>query len=193
MERGGNSISSPSVIRATFCLGRRKGEKSRRASPTAFLMWPSPRPHESFMRQSLSTLLLSSPSSSSSSMDVSLALQDHLSTILPPPPPLSNPADATWRVISQQNLSIWTVFRSTVPSSEYRSFLPRSFSSFLLFSLLAYSRDTWTWDPWLVIIWEEESFTRGVFWKIVAYVRWKVFGWVMYRGDVQNFRAVEYF
>lgn len=31
MERGGNSISSPSVIRATFCLGRRKGEKSRRA------------------------------------------------------------------------------------------------------------------------------------------------------------------
>lgn len=28
------------------------------ASPTAFLMWPSARPHESFMRQSLSTLLL---------------------------------------------------------------------------------------------------------------------------------------
>lgn len=89
-------------------LETRKKRREIEASPTAFLMWPSARPHESFMRQSLSTLLLLLLLLPLRRCLVGTAGSPFQDPFVPPPP--SNPANATWRVISQQNLSIRTVF-----------------------------------------------------------------------------------
>lgn len=116
-------------------------------------MWPSPRPHESFMRQSLSTLLLlllhgclvgaagspfHDPSSSSSSSSIE-----------------------SRRCYLESYQSAESVNLNRIPIDFERVSQLSSKILFILPLILSPRLFSWTRDPWLVIIGEEEEF-----WKI---------------------------
>lgn len=124
------------------------------ASPTAFLMWPSARPHESFMRQSLSTLLL-----------LLLLLLLRRCLVGTAGSPFQDPFLLLLLLLHQippmllGELSVSRICQSEPYSDRLRSY--RSFLSFwspllLLFSFVAYSRENL---GYLVILLDEKDFS----------------------------------
>ena len=133
------------------------------ASPTAFLMWPSARPHESFMRQSLSTLLL-----------LLLLLLLRRCLVGTAGSPFQDPFLLLLLLLHQippmllGELSVSRICQSEPYSDRLRSY--RSFLSFWSFSSYSLSSRILvkTWDTWLYywtrdreIFRPSSSFTTG--------------------------------